>query len=59
MGSGFTTMSETVTISARTYKGLVHAAETLAALYAGGVDNWEGYDACFEDQEDEDEDLSE
>ncbi len=52
-------MSETVTISARTYKGLVHAAETLAALYAGGVDNWEGYDACFEDQEDEDEDLSE
>ncbi len=49
---------DTVTISRQTYKGLVHAAETLAALYAGGVDNWEGYDGCFRDEE-EDEDLSE
>ncbi len=48
-----------IVVNSNRYEALLKAEEKLNALYAGGVDNWEGYDACFEDQEDEDEDLSE
>lgn len=34
---------------------LVKRSDKLAALEAGGVDNWEGYGFCFEDMEDEDD----
>lgn len=34
---------------------LVKRSDKLAALEAGGVDNWEGYGWCFEGEEDEDD----
>ena len=37
-------MHDTVTISQREYDQLVRDSYKLAALEAGGVDNWEWYD---------------
>ena len=37
------------------YLVLQERSDKLAALEAGGVDNWEGYGWCFEDDEDEDD----
>lgn len=34
---------ETVAISKEEYESLKRQEEILEALYAGGVDNWEGY----------------
>lgn len=34
---------------------LLERSDKLAALEAGGVDNWEGYGFCFEGMEDEDD----
>lgn len=47
---------QTITISKHLYNQLLAADRTLDALYAAGVDNWEGYhDACDEFDEDSDE----
>lgn len=52
---------ETITISKKRYKELLRTEKELAALEAGGVDNWEWYsealDAAglFDDEEDEDD----
>ena len=49
---------ETVTIPARQFKNLIEARDELRALYAAGVDNWEGYDEVMRQlhgDEDEDE----
>jgi hypothetical protein len=43
---------ETVTISKTEYEELLESQKILNALYAGGVDNWEWYDASLEDLED-------
>lgn len=49
---------ETVTISKTEYDQLIKDQLELEALYAGGVDNWEGYDEAIGTiQEDEDEDF--
>lgn len=40
---------EMVVISKERYDDLLHAEEVLAALYAGGVDNWEWYSESLED----------
>lgn len=49
----------TVTIPKSKYDDLVRSAEMLAALEAGGVDNWEWYSESlagfFDDDEDDDE----
>ncbi|UGL61184.1 hypothetical protein [Xanthomonas phage MUD8-T1] len=50
---------ETITITTKEYKQLVANSEKLAALEAGGVDNWDFYwdslyDAGFISVEDED-----
>lgn len=37
-----------ITISGKEYKQLKDDQNTLRALEAGGVDNWEGYDQCLE-----------
>lgn len=42
---------ETVTISKEEYEELLKSQKILDALYAGGVDNWEWYDASLEDIE--------
>lgn len=54
-------MTETITINKKAYDSLVADRETLQALYAGGVDNWEWYseslrDAGLLDDEEEEED---
>lgn len=49
-------MSETVTITKEEYDALCADQETLYALYAAGVDNWEGYSEAFADMDDEEED---
>lgn len=36
-------MSETVTITLKEYENLLYDSRKLAALEAGGVDNWEWY----------------
>lgn len=41
-------MEETVTISKEEYEELLESQKILDALYAGGVDNWEWYDASLE-----------
>lgn len=41
--------TETVTISRVEYRELRAATRKLRALEAGGVDNWEWYDASIED----------
>lgn len=38
----------TITISKKEYDQLIERSETLAALEAAGVDNWEGYDYAME-----------
>lgn len=40
---------ETVQITRKEYDELLESQKTLYALQAGGVDNWDGYDFCFED----------
>jgi len=37
----------TVTITKDEYNELVHAEEVLDALYAAGVDNWDGYEEAM------------
>lgn len=41
-------MSEFVTIPVEEYRLLVEADELLSALYAAGVDGWEGYEHAQE-----------
>lgn len=53
-------MNETVTIKLKEYSKLLTERAELYALYAGGVDNWEGYseslrDAGLLDDEEDDE----
>jgi hypothetical protein len=48
---------ETVTISKTEYDRLIEDQLILQALYAGGVDNWDGYnDAVGGEEEDDEED---
>lgn len=47
---------ETVTISEKLFTELSKAYAKLAKLEAAGVDNWEGYEFAFGDDEEEDED---
>jgi len=42
---------ETVTISTTEYEDLLESQKILDALYSGGVDNWEWYDASLENLE--------
>lgn len=46
---------ETVTISKRQFNNLIEARDELRALYAAGVDNWEGYDAVMRQLDGEDD----
>ncbi len=46
-------MADTVTIKQEEYDDLLEDSRILQALYAGGVDNWEWYDASLEDMPDE------
>lgn len=49
--------SDTITISRTTYDKLVADRRLLNALYAAGVDNWEGFPGeDDDDDDDEDED---
>jgi len=48
-------MTDKITIHIDEYKELKEAYVILQALYAGGVDNWEWYDASLESLEQEDE----
>ena len=53
-------MEKTVTISRTEYEDLIQSREILDALYAAGVDNWEGYqDALGDQNEDEEADSGE
>jgi hypothetical protein len=51
-------MEPTITITTKKYESLLEDQEILQALYAGGVDNWEGYSESLEgigdDEDDED-----
>jgi len=47
---------ETITISKKLYAELIKARDELNALYAAGVDNWEGFSQAFDDDEEEEED---
>ena len=49
------TIGETVTISRSVYERLKDCESKLNALYAAGVDNWEGYGEAFDDPEDEED----
>lgn len=40
-------MNNTITITQERYDQLLAAERYLAALYAGGVDNWEGYEEAM------------
>lgn len=42
-------MNEKITIDYKVYEGLVQDRETLRALEAGGVDNWEGFEFAMEE----------
>lgn len=42
---------ETVTIPKNKYLELLEDQEKLRRLEVGGVDNWEWYSACFEDDD--------
>ena len=46
----------TVTISIEEYESLLEDRRILRALKAAGVDNWEGYEHAFEDEDEESED---
>ena len=48
-------VGKTVQIATSEYVRLLGDSLTLAALRAGGVDNWEGYGECFPDDDEEDE----
>lgn len=45
-------MEENVTISKTEYEQLLEDSKILQALYAGGVDNWEGCDESLSSLED-------
>jgi len=55
-------MTDKITISTETYNELVQDSRILAALEAGGVDNWEWYSeslrdaGLFDDEDEEDDD---
>lgn len=55
MSDYYSLASDTVQISKYEYKKLVHDQKVLNALYAGGVDNWEWYDASLETLETDNE----
>lgn len=40
-----------VTITREQYEILLHDSKILQALFAAGVDNWEGYDFAMEEVE--------
>ena len=42
---------KTVTISKEEYESLLEDRRFLEALRAAGVDNWEGYEYAFEDED--------
>lgn len=42
-------MEEKVEITKKEYAALLEDQQTLRALEAAGVDNWEGYSEAFED----------
>lgn len=42
----------TINISLREYKSLLDDSEMLRALYAAGVQNWDGYEIALEEMED-------
>lgn len=48
-------MTDTVTITKEEYESLKRDSVILQALYANGVDNWEGYGEALEDSDDETE----
>ena len=41
----------TINISLREYKSLLDDSEMLRALYAAGVQNWDGYEIALEEME--------
>lgn len=45
---------ETVTIPLSEYEDLKRSSLFLSRLEAAGVDNWEGYDLAFEDEDEDD-----
>jgi len=47
---------EMITITKEEYDELVKDQDTLDSLYSGGVDNWDGYEDCFDDDDDDDDD---
>jgi len=46
---------ETITVNKRYYEELVRDARKLALLEANGVDNWDGYECIFEDDDEDSE----
>lgn len=50
---------KTVTISKTEYDQLIKDQLELQALYAGGVDNWDGYNDAVGEDDDEDDDEDE
>lgn len=46
------TDTSTVNISLREYKSLLDDSEMLRALYAAGVQNWDGYEVALQEMED-------
>lgn len=48
---------KTVTISNEEYESLLEDRRFLRALEAAGVDNWEGYQYAFEDEDEFDEEI--
>ena len=47
---------ETVTITKKRFNELLKSEKFLGALYAAGVDNWDGYEYALEMEDDEEED---
>jgi hypothetical protein len=45
--------TEMVSIPRKRYESLMADSDTLARLEAAGVDNWEGYEHAFRDDEDD------
>ena len=43
--------TDTVNISLREYKSLLDDSEMLRALYAAGVQNWDGYEVALQEME--------
>lgn len=42
---------DNVVISRKEYEELLESSKVLEALYAGGVDNWEGYGESMENKD--------